>query len=176
MGTMFLCLFVASFTAVQSVLPEQDATFPQHLPAFFDDLVSFPFNRKFDFPAYDTIFTSWRTPVTPDFHLLGELPDLLDVPRVQVFCDESQLTVLVEKRSSSNVLTAEEIQLGDGCYSNRELPNQLAFTYGLEECGTTRVVSRRRSLFLHRFLSRFLEFRLSCSSRTALRCSPTFST
>lgn len=143
MGTMelFLCLFVARFIAVQSVILEQEAVFPQDFPGFFENLIRFPFKRHFDFPPYDTIFSSWRTPTTPDFHMLGELPDIMDIPEVQVFCDESKLTVLVEKRSSSDVLAGEEMWLGAGCHSNGELPNRFVFSYSLEECGTTHVVS-----------------------------------
>ncbi|KAJ4939276.1 hypothetical protein JOQ06_028732 [Pogonophryne albipinna] len=62
------------------------------------------------------------------------------VPRVEVFCDESKLTLLVDKRFNGVVLTGEELQLGGGCYSNGELPNQFVFTYSLDECGTTPVL------------------------------------
>ncbi|XP_018553389.1 zona pellucida protein C [Lates calcarifer] len=132
---IFLCLFVGHSVAVQSVIKEQDATFPQSFPGFFESLRPFPFERNFDFTPYDTIFSSWRTR-TPDFHWLAEFPPIMDVPRVQVFCDESRLTVLVDKKSYGVMLTGEEIQLGDGCYSNGERPNQFVFTYGVDECGT----------------------------------------
>uniref|UniRef100_A0A3B5KEN8 ZP domain-containing protein n=1 Tax=Takifugu rubripes TaxID=31033 RepID=A0A3B5KEN8_TAKRU len=51
------------------------------------------------------------------------------------------LSVLVEKRAGHVVLTADALQLGDNCYSNQDLPNQHAFIYGVDECGTARVVS-----------------------------------
>ncbi|XP_040916933.1 zona pellucida protein C [Toxotes jaculatrix] len=106
----------------------------------------FPFERNFDFAPYDTIFSSWRSRA-PDFHMLAELPPLMNVPRIQVFCDESQLTLLVDKRSNGVMLTTEEIQLGDGCYSNRERPNQFVFTYGIDECGTTHVLQNGLMMF-----------------------------
>lgn len=137
---LFLCVFVGHFTAVHSVMNEQDATFTQDFPGLVENLIPFPFKRNFDFTPYDTIFSSWRTR-SPDFHMLGDLPPIMNIPKVEVFCDESNLTVLVGKRSNSVMLTGEEIQLGGGCYSNRELPNQFVFTYSLDECGTTRVVS-----------------------------------
>ncbi|XP_059209406.1 zona pellucida protein C [Centropristis striata] len=71
--------------------------------------------------------------------MLADLPPMMIVPKVEVSCDESKLTLLVDKRANNLVLTGEEIQLGNGCYSNRELPNQFVFTYGLDECGTTPV-------------------------------------
>ncbi|XP_074517215.1 zona pellucida protein C [Sebastes fasciatus] len=131
MGTIeiFLCIFLGHFIAAQSVIKKQDDT-------FFHDIRPFPFERSFDFPPYDTIFSSWRTR-KPDFHMLAELPPIMIVPRIEVFCDESKLTLLVDKSSNGVVLTGEEIQLGAGCYSNRELPNQFVFTYSLDECGTT---------------------------------------
>lgn len=142
MGTMelFLCVFVGHFIAVQSVVNEQDATFPQDFPGFFDNIMPFPRRRNFDFPPFDTIFSSWRTRA-PGFHMLAELPPIMHVPKIEVFCNESKLTLLVDKRSSGVVVTGEELRLGDGCYSNRELPHQFVFTYSLYECGTARVVS-----------------------------------
>ncbi|KAI3367883.1 hypothetical protein L3Q82_026714 [Scortum barcoo] len=140
MGTLevFLCVFVGHFVAVQSVINEQDATFPRDFPGFFGNMVPFPFERQF-FTPFDTIFSSWRTP-TPDFHMLAELPPIMHIPKVEVFCNESKLTVLVDKRSNGFILTGEEMQLGDSCYSNRELPHQFVFTYSLDECGTARVM------------------------------------
>ncbi len=142
MGTMevFLCIFVGHFIAVQSVITEQDATFRQDFPGFFESVMPFPFRRNFDFTPFDTIFSSWRTR-TPDFHMLGEFPPMMHVPKIEVFCDESKLTLLVDKRSNRGVLTGEGMQLGDGCYSNGELPHQFVFTYSLDECGTVRTVS-----------------------------------
>ncbi len=144
MGTteLFLVVFVGQFLAVQSVglMHEQDATVPQDFLGFFGDVMPFPFKRNFGFTPYDTIFSSWRNRA-PDFHMLSDSPPIINIPKIEVFCDESELTLLVDKRSYGIQLSAEEIQLGDGCYSNRELPNQFVFAYSLDECGTTRAVS-----------------------------------
>ncbi|XP_044023878.1 zona pellucida protein C [Siniperca chuatsi] len=148
MGTveLLLCVFVGHFIAAQSVINEQDAMFFQALPGFFEDIVPFPFKRNFDFTPYDTIFSSWQTR-TPDFHMLAELPPIVNVPKIEVFCDESKLTLLVDKRSNGVTLTGEEIQLGDGCYSNGALPNQFVFTYSLDECGTTLGMQKGLEMF-----------------------------
>lgn len=140
---ILLCIFVGHFVAAQSAVNNWDATFPQEFPEFpefFDNLIPSPFKRNFAFTPYDTIFSSWQTR-TPDFHMLGEWPSILNVPRVEVFCDESRLTVRVGKTFNGAMMTGEEMQLGDGCYRNRELPNQFVFIYSLDECGTSRVVS-----------------------------------
>ncbi|CAK6968036.1 zona pellucida protein C [Scomber scombrus] len=138
MGTVeiFLCLFVGHFIPVHSVI-QQDAAFPQAFPAFpgfFGNVLHLPFKRNLDFPQLNTMFSSWRTPF-PDFHMLA--PPMMSVPKVQVSCDKSQLTLLVDKRFNSVTLNEEDIQLGDGCNSNKELPNQFVFTYSFDKCGTT---------------------------------------
>ncbi|KAG7226279.1 hypothetical protein INR49_003030 [Caranx melampygus] len=79
--------------------------------------------------------------------MLADMAPNMNIPRIQVFCDESQLTVLVDKRSYGVVLTAEEIQLGHGCYSNREQPNQFVFTYSVNECGTAYVEENGLKMF-----------------------------
>lgn len=137
---LFLCIFVGCLFTVQSVTGQQDALFPQDFPGVFENGMPFPLEAKFDFTPYDTIFSSWRTQ-TPDYHMLAELPPIINAPRVQVFCDESKLTLLVDKKFSSVALTGEEVQLGDGCYSNRQLPNHFVFSYSFDQCGTTHVVS-----------------------------------
>lgn len=137
---LFLCIFAGRFIAVQSVINWQDAAFPLDFPGFFENIVPSPFKRNFDFTPFDTIFSSWQSR-TPAFHMLAELPPISNIPKVEVYCDESKMTVLVDKRSSGLTLTGEDIQLGDGCYSNGELPNRYVFTYNLDECGTARVVS-----------------------------------
>lgn len=137
MGTAGVFLFVGCFVAARAVISE-DGMFPQHRPQFFENL--FLFEENFDFPKYDTIFSSSRT-LRPDFHMLGELPSIPGVPKVEVFCDDVKLTVLVGKRAGHVVLTADELQLGDRCYRNHDLPNQHVFAYSVDECGTTRVVS-----------------------------------
>lgn len=140
MGTVeiLLCIFVGHFIPVHSAI-EQDAAFSQAFPGFFENILRFPFERNFDFTPYDTIFSSWQTR-TPDFHMLAELPPIMKVPKVQISCDESQLTLLVDKRFNGVTLSGDEVQLGDGCYSNRELPNQFVFTYSFDQCGTTHSV------------------------------------
>lgn len=136
MGTAaaFLCALVGCAVAATG----EDEAFPPRHPGFFENL--FRFEQDFDFPWHDTIFSSGRT-WRPDFHVLGELPSFAGVPRVEVFCDQSKLTVLVEKKVGRAPLTADELQLGDGCHSNQDLPNQHVFAYGADECGTTRAVS-----------------------------------
>lgn len=139
MGTaeVFLCVFAGCFVAAGAVI-NQDGMIPLHHPGFFENL--FLFDQNFDFPQYDTIFSSSQTR-RPDFHMLGQLPSIPGVPKVEVFCDESRLSVLVGKRAGGVALTAAELQLGDGCYSNQDLPNHHAFVYRVDECGTARVVS-----------------------------------
>lgn len=150
----FLCVFVGCFVAAGAVISE-DGLFPQHLP-FFENLLLF--EEDFDFPKFDTIFSSSRTQ-RPDFHMLGELPSIPGVPQVEVFCDDVKLTVLVGKRAGHVVLTADELQLGDRCYRNHDLPNQHVFAYSLDECGTTRVVS---GFGYFASLPRYLHLKLSC--------------
>lgn len=152
MGTikLFLCIFAGHWITVQSVASQQDATFPRDSPGLFDNQAPLQLEDNFDFKPYDTIFSSWQTG-TPDFHMLAELPPMMTVPRVQVFCDRSQLILLVDKRSNGVALTADEIQLGDGCYSNRELSNHFIFVYGYDQCGTTHVVSWSYSFLLSLF-------------------------
>ncbi|CAG09906.1 unnamed protein product [Tetraodon nigroviridis] len=139
MGTagVFFCVFVSCFAAAYGVISE-DGLFPQHRPQFFENL--FLFEENFDSPKYDTIFSSSRTQ-RPDFHMLGELPSIPGVPKVEVFCGDEKLTVVVGKRAGHVVLTANDLQLGDRCYSNHELPNQHVFAYSVDKCGTSRVVS-----------------------------------
>ncbi|XP_068577758.1 zona pellucida protein C [Cebidichthys violaceus] len=148
MGTMelLLCLLLGHYIAAQSVIKKQDATFFHDVPGFFDGFMPFPFERNFDITPPDALFSSWRTWV-PDLHMLAELPPIPIVPRVEVFCDESKLTLLVDKSSNGLLLTGEEIQFGDGCFSNRELPNQFVFTYGFAECGTTPVMQNGLVMF-----------------------------
>lgn len=139
MGTAraLLCVFAGCFVAARALISD-DGAFPRRLPRFFEDL--FLFERNFNFPRYDTALSSGQS-LTPDFHVLGELPFGGGVPGVEVFCDESKLLVLVGKRASGVVLTADDLRLGDSCLSNQDLPNQHVFAYRVDECGTTRVVS-----------------------------------
>ncbi|XP_045918022.1 zona pellucida protein C isoform X2 [Micropterus dolomieu] len=148
MGTIVLVLsiFVGQFIAVQSVIKEQDAMFSQEFPGFIENTVPFPFKRHFDLAPYETVFSSWQTR-TPDFHMLAGLPPITNVPKIDVFCDEFTLTLLVDKSSIGVILTGEEMQLGDSCYSNRELPNQFVFTYSLDECGTEHVMQNGLDMF-----------------------------
>lgn len=141
MGTLqqVLFVFLGHFLAAQSFGRLQDAVFPQDFGGSLDHNWLFPFDRNFDFPPFDDLFGSLRS-WSPGFHMLGEIPPV-NAPRVQVFCDETKLTLVVEKKAFGLMLTEEELQLGDGCYSNKELPNQFVFVYDLDQCGTTPVVS-----------------------------------
>lgn len=125
---------------VQSFRSPENAMVLQDFQGFFDNNWVFPIEGNLNFPSFDTIFSSWQK-WTPDFHMLDDIPPVMDVPRVQVFCDEAKLTLLVDKKAFGHTLTAEEIQLGNGCYSNKEQQNQLFFIYNLDQCGTTPVVS-----------------------------------
>ncbi|KAF3701414.1 Zona pellucida sperm-binding protein 3 [Channa argus] len=146
MGTaeLFLCILVCRLITVES--NQQDVMFSQDLPEFSENLMLPPLEGNFDFTPYDIILNSWQSQ-TPDFNLLAESPPIVAVPRVQVFCDDSKLILLVDKSSNGVVLTKEEIQLGDSCYSNRELPNHFVFTYTLDQCGTTPVMQSGLKMF-----------------------------
>ncbi|KAM3594429.1 uncharacterized protein V6R79_007679 [Siganus canaliculatus] len=150
MGTkeLFLCVLVGHFINVQSVIHNWDAAFPPDFPGFFDNFEPFPFKSQFDFTPYDPLFRSWR-PQDPAFHMFPELPPLgtFNVPKVEVFCDESKLTVLVDKQAYGAALTGEEVHFGDGCFSNGDLPHQFVFSYSLEECGTTHTVENGMDMF-----------------------------
>lgn len=134
-----ICLFFGHFIVAHTFMRNGDTMFFRDFGGFFGNEL-FPPERYFDFLPFDDIFSSWPT-WTPEFNMLAEFPPIINIPRVQVSCDESKLTVLVDKKNFGLTLTAEEIQLGDGCFSTGELMNQFAFVYGLEECGTTPVVS-----------------------------------
>lgn len=157
MGTagVFLCVFFGCFVAAFAVIRE-DGEFPQHRPQFFENL--FLFEENFDFPKYDTILSAARTQ-RPDFYMLGDLPSVPGVPQVEVFCDDVKLTVMVGKRAGRVELTADELQLGDRCYRNHDLPNRHVFAYGVDECGTVRRVSGR---FYSASAIRYLHFRPNC--------------
>ncbi|KAL3048975.1 hypothetical protein OYC64_008452 [Pagothenia borchgrevinki] len=171
---IFVRVFLAHVIAAQPVIRKQDATFFQDVEQLFDNIRPFPFENNFDFIPYDTIFSSWRT-LQPDFHKLAELPHTMMVPRVEVFCDESKLTLLVDKRFNGVVLTGEELQLGGGCYSNSELPNQFVFTYSLDECGTTPVMQNGLVMFsnsLHLNLKKPLQTGWQTPSAVHISCMP----
>uniref|UniRef100_A0A3P8TQV7 ZP domain-containing protein n=1 Tax=Amphiprion percula TaxID=161767 RepID=A0A3P8TQV7_AMPPE len=130
---------------------------------------------NFDIPPYDPFFSSWRT-WTPDFSMLTGFPPFMKAPRVQVFCDESQLTVLVDKRTNGFKLTGEEIQLGDRCYSNRDLPHQFVFTYDFDQCGTTQVMQNGFEVFsnsLHLNLRKTFPSWWQVPSTIYVSCIPT---
>lgn len=139
MRQQVLLIFLGHFLTAQSLRRLEDPTFPQDFGGVFDHNWLFPFDRDLDFLPLDPFFRSWRS-LGPEFHMFGEIPPVTNVPRVQVFCDK-KLNVAVEKKAFGLTLTQEEIQLGDGCYSNKELPNQFVFVYDLDQCGTTPVVS-----------------------------------
>ncbi|KAK5857158.1 hypothetical protein PBY51_010420 [Eleginops maclovinus] len=171
---IFLCVSLAHLIAAQLVIKKQDATFFQDVEQLVDNIRPFPFESNFDFTPYDTIFSSWRT-LHPDFHKLAELPPTMIVPRVEVFCDDSKLTLLVDKSSNGVILTREELQLGGGCYSNRQLPNQFVFAYSLDECGTTPVMQNGLVMFsnsLHLNLKKHLPTGGQTPSTVRISCIP----
>ncbi|XP_077477404.1 zona pellucida protein C [Stigmatopora argus] len=106
--------------------------------ASFLNVRPLPYEISSDFISFDTIVNPWRVRV-PDF---GPR-----IPAVQVYCDESELILLVDKRLGEFTLNRAEIKLGDGCYSNSELPNQLMFTYGYDQCGTNHEVRNGLDVF-----------------------------
>ncbi|XP_030574092.1 zona pellucida protein C [Archocentrus centrarchus] len=148
MGTVqrALCMLLGCFIVVQSVVTYPDARFSQDFVGFYENLEPFSFERNLDFTPRGTIFSSWRS-WTPDFHRPAGFSPFLNVPRVQVYCDASALTVLVDKRIGGLKLTGEEMQLGNGCISNGELANRFVFTYGFDECGTTSAVANGLEVF-----------------------------
>ncbi|XP_074547894.1 zona pellucida protein C [Halichoeres trimaculatus] len=149
MGTkgIFLCIFVGHFIAVKSVIldPDHENMFSEEFPPLFERSKPFPYMRNLDFFS-DALFSSWKT-WSPEFHIFPELPPVINVPNVEVFCDDSKLTILVNKRSNGVTLTGEEIWLGYDCYSNGELPNQFVFTYSLDECGTKQKIQNGNTVF-----------------------------
>lgn len=173
MGTtqISLCVFLGCVIAVQSVL-YHNGRFTQDVVGVYENRVPFSFGRNFDFTPQSTIFSSWRS-WTPDFHRLAGLSPFLNVPRVQVYCDASTLTVLVDKSVSGLKLTGEEIQLGNGCFSNGELANEFVFTYGFGECGTTPMVSIKFCCSSASFYEAFTKTAPSYRWRMTWRCSPT---
>ncbi|XP_034531466.1 zona pellucida protein C [Notolabrus celidotus] len=144
---LFLCIFFGHVIAVKSDILDkyQDVTFPEEFPAFFDSIGPFPFKRDFDFLP-DSLFSSWKT-WSPEFHMLAGLPPVMTIPIAEVFCDESKLILLVNKRSNGVTLTGEELRLGNDCYSNGELPNQFIFTYSLDQCGTKQLMQNSNTVF-----------------------------
>ncbi|XP_058471523.1 zona pellucida protein C isoform X2 [Solea solea] len=105
----------------------------------------------------------------------AELPPMMNVPRMQVFCDESRFSVLVDKRINGAVLTAEELQLGNGCSSNGERPNQVVFTYSVDECGTTQKMQNGLVMFtnsVHLTVKEPLAARRQTPSTVHVSCIP----
>ncbi|XP_057715050.1 zona pellucida protein C [Corythoichthys intestinalis] len=102
------------------------------------NLHTLPYEISNDFIWFNTIFNPWR----------AQIPELsMKVPTVQVYCDESELILLVDKRLGEFILNRAEIILGDGCYSNSELPSQLMFTYGYDQCGTSHEMRKGLDIF-----------------------------
>lgn len=126
------------FVAAQSTGHTEESPFSWDF--FFEGVPPFPFEKNFKPVPHDATFSSWPT-VISDFRALEDWPPIGSFPKVEVSCDDSRLTVLVWKDYGGVPLTAEEVQLGDGCYRTAELPNQLVFIYNLDECGTSHVVS-----------------------------------
>lgn len=132
---ILLAVLVGCSVAAEPTVQVEDSAFSREFPRLFQDIGPLPIQRDFV-----PVFSSWPVQIS-DFHLLEDWPPVPRVPRVEVSCDGSKLNVLVWKDLGRVPLTAEEVQLGDGCYSTAELPHHLVFTYNLDECGTSYVVS-----------------------------------
>lgn len=137
---MLLGVFVGCFVAAQSTVHAEDSALPFDFASLFEGAQRFVLRKDFESVPHAAVFSSWPTQIS-DFRLLEDWPPIASVPEVEVSCDDSKLTVLVWKDLGGAILTAEEVQLGDGCYTTAELPNQLVFSYNLDECGTSHVVS-----------------------------------
>ncbi|XP_034051092.1 uncharacterized protein LOC117531994 [Thalassophryne amazonica] len=145
---LFLCLVILGhFIVVPALNEEQNNLFSSDFPGFWDNVLGFPIRRSFDF-SNDGVFSTWRTQV-PDGSMLATLPLYVNVPTVQVSCDEFRLNVLVSKRLGAVTLREEELQLGNGCSSNKQFPNHFVFTYNLDQCGTTLVVQKGLEVYVN---------------------------
>lgn len=132
LGLVVVCFGTGTLRPAQGQIAELS-------PAMFD----FPFPPELDFRIpFDTMFSSWQSS-RPDFHMLADLPPLMSVPHVEVMCNRSQLTLLVDKAYGGVLLNGDDLQLGDGCNVTGVLENQFVLTYDLTQCGTSRVVSCR---------------------------------
>ncbi|CAJ1073918.1 zona pellucida protein C [Xyrichtys novacula] len=177
MGTIeiVLCVFLGHVIAVQSVIinRDQDATYAEEFLVSLDSIRPFPVRTNSDFFA-NTLFNSLKS-WSPEFPMLSELPPFMNIPTVEVFCDESTLTVLVNKRSNGVMLTGEELWLGNGCTSSGELPNHFVFTYLLDECGTTEMLQNGNMVFtnsLHLNLRSVLHNQWLMPSTVHISCIP----
>lgn len=137
---IILGVFVGFFVAAQSVAHVEDSAVSQEFSSLSEGVAPFAVKKHFAPIPIDAIFSSWPMP-SAHFRLLDDWPPIPIVPRVEVSCDHSKLQVLVWKDFAGVTLTAEQVQLGDGCYRTSELPTQLVFSYRLDECGTSYVVS-----------------------------------
>ncbi|KAM4543224.1 zona pellucida protein C [Odontesthes bonariensis] len=176
MGTIqqVLCIFLVHFIAVNSFMGYEDDMFPLDFGGFFETDGPFPFEPNFDFLPFDDDFSSWKTWI-PDTHMFAEFPPIMDIPKVQVSCDESKLTLMVDKKAFGLMLTRENMQLGDGCYSNKELPNQFVFSYDFNQCGTTLVLHEGLQAFtnsLHLSLKKTLPTQRQAPSSIHVFCTP----
>ena len=139
LAVFLLCFGTGTLLPFHSTLESQIAALSQEV---FEDVFRFPADMDFQVP-YDTMFSSWKSS-RPDFHMLTELPPFMSLPSlpsVQVLCNRSQLTLLVDKAYGGVKLNGDEVQLGNGCNVNGGLENQFVLTYDHKECGTTRMVS-----------------------------------
>ncbi|XP_028294421.1 zona pellucida protein C [Gouania willdenowi] len=139
---LFLSFFVKGLVDAQFVRKYRDVAFPTDYPGFLDNSLPFSFERRFDFTSRDPFFKSWWT---PDLSVFAEFP-LTVQPRVQVFCDDSKLTLLIDKKSFGLEWTEGEMQLGDGCYPNGELPFQYVFSYSYDQCGTLSTIQNGQKI------------------------------
>ncbi|KAK0153905.1 Zona pellucida sperm-binding protein 3 [Merluccius polli] len=141
LGVLLVWFGTGTLLPARSALAGQVAALSRRL---FD---GFPFPSELDFQdPYDTLFSSWQTS-RPDFHMLTELPPFMSVPHIQVLCNRSRLTLLVDKAYSGVPLNGDDLRLGDGCHVNGDLENQFVLTYDLNQCGTSRVVQRGLEIF-----------------------------
>ncbi|KAF6717921.1 Zona pellucida sperm-binding protein 3 [Oryzias melastigma] len=141
MGTLqlFLCIFFCHIISAESHLRyDDDSVVFRDFGGVLENKL-FPFDRDFELLPFNDIFGSWRN-WPPAFHMDPGFPPFMNAPRVQVSCDEDKLTVVVDKKTFGLALTAADVQLGDNCRSNTELPDQLVFSYQLDECGTKSVL------------------------------------
>uniref|UniRef100_A0A3P9I2E5 ZP domain-containing protein n=1 Tax=Oryzias latipes TaxID=8090 RepID=A0A3P9I2E5_ORYLA len=139
MGTLqlFLSIVFCHIISAESHLRDDDSVVFRDFGGVLENEL-FPFDRDLELLPFNDIFGSWRS-WPPSFHMDPGFPPFMTAPRVQVSCDEQKLTVVVDKKTFGLTLSAAEVQLGD-CHSNTELPDQLVFSYQLDECGTKSVL------------------------------------
>ncbi|XP_056445982.1 zona pellucida protein C [Gadus chalcogrammus] len=142
LGVFLLCFGTGTLLPFHSTLESQIAELSQGI---FEDAFLFPADMDFQGP-FDTMFSSWQSS-RPDFHMLTELPPFMSLPNVQVLCNRSQITLLVDRAYGGVQLNGDEVQLGKGCNVNGVLDNQFVLTHDHTKCGTIRVVQSGLEVF-----------------------------